>query len=243
MPSLLLSMCFLSVVLAGCAGNVSRGTGATVGTGSVQTDNYANYTLEYYYYIPSSLLDGDAESHSLIVAVPGLSGRGEYFVPQGMKDFAEENGYAIVAPSFQFDERNWDSQQSYQYPWVWSGDALIAIVEQVEFDNAIAFSDWYLFGFSAGAQFSLRFCVWQPALCAACAAHGSGGTVIPEEYVDVAFLVTVGSQDTSRIAKAQAFYYAASALGIDVMYKEYPVGHQLSDEQIGDSLDFFSEVR
>ncbi|MEA1958357.1 MAG: hypothetical protein U9N44_01605, partial [Chloroflexota bacterium] len=229
-------------VLAGCAGNVAIDTDAVYGVASIQTDNYANETLEYYYYIPSSVIYDAAVSYPLLIAVPGLSGHGENFVSQSMRDFAAENGFAVVAPSFQFDERNWDSQQSYQYPWVWSGDALIDIVEQVELDNGITFSDWYLFGFSAGAQFSLRFCVWQPDLCAACAAHGSGGTVIPEEYVDVAFFVTVGNQDTSRIPKAQAFYNAARYLGIDVIYEEYGVGHQLSYGQIDDSLEFFSGV-
>lgn len=241
-PTFVLSMCCVFAMLSGCAGNVVIDTDAVYGVGSVQTDNYANKTLEYYYYIPSSVLDGSAAAYPLLIAVPGLSGRGENFVSQDMKDFADENSFAIISPSFQFDEQNWDSQRSYQYPWVWSGNALVDIVEQVESDNGITFSDWSLFGFSAGAQFSLRFCMWQPDLCAACAAHGSGATVIPEDYVDVEFFITVGSQDTSRIPKAQAFYNAAKGLGIDVTYKEYGVGHQMSYGQIDDSLEFFSEI-
>ena len=210
---------------------------------SIATDNYANENLQYFYYIPEDIADGNHSSYPVLVMVPGLSGSGQSFVSQEFKEFADDEGFIIVAPSFQFDEQNWDSQQSYQYPWVWSGDALIDIVEQVELGNGITFSDWYLFGFSAGAQFSLRFCVWQPDLCAACAAHGSGGTVIPEEYVDVAFFITVGNQDTSRIPKAQAFYNAARGLGIEVTYREYGVGHQLSSAQIDDSLEFFGAVK
>lgn len=210
---------------------------------SISTQNYANTNLEYFYYIPPAVLAGKNESHPLLVLVPGQSGRGEDFVSQQFKDFADAEGFVIIAPSFMFDEDNWATEQSYQYPSVWSGDALLEIIDQVEVKNNVSVSDLYMFGFSAGAQYSARFCLWKPELCVACAAHGFGSSVIPTKYVEVKFFVTVGDQDTSRIGIVKAFGVAAIKLNIDVVYKEYSVGHELSSGQITDSLDFFKDAR
>lgn len=212
------------------------------GIDSIHTDNYANTHLEYYYYIPSTITENKQKSYYLLVMIPGLSGRGEHFVTQEFKKFADDENFIIVAPSFIWDEKNWNSRQSYQYPSVWSGDALLEIINKLEKDNDVTVSKFYLFGSSAGAQFALRFCLWKPEMCDACAAHGSGGTVMPDKKVDVKFFVTVGKQDTSRIEKAKTFYNIAQNYGIDVVYKEYDTGHGLTSAQIKDSLDFFKSV-
>lgn len=240
-------------VAVGCAANSDDGgaSGSPVeGIGSIQTENYANLNLEYYYYIPDNVVKDSEElypvqaSVSFFIAVPWLSGRGEGFVSSSMKEFADEEGFVIVAPSFVYDEANWDAKQSYQYPSVWSGDALLEIIDQVEEQHSLIASDLYLFGFSAGAQFALRFCLWAPYMCKACAAHGSGGTITPNRYIDVAFFVTVGSSDTDRIPKAESFCDAAESYGISATYKEYSnVGHELTQAQAEDSLDFFRNLR
>ena len=222
-----------TLLVAGCT------SGSVEGTDSIPTDNYANTQLEYYYYIPSTVIGNEQEAHPVLVMVPGLSGRGERFVTREFKKFADEEHFIIVAPSFVFDEDNWDSQQSYQYPSAWSGNALLEIINHLEEKHGITTSQMYLFGFSAGAQFALRFCLWKPELCIACAAHGSGGTVRPVRRVETRFFITVGSQDVSRIEKAKEFYGAARDLGIDVTYREYDTGHSLTSDQIKDSLDFF----
>jgi len=234
--SLAIGVITLAIVLVtGCTGPVE-------GIDSIQTDNYANTRLEYYYYIPSTVVENKQESYPILVMIPGLSERGEHFVTREFERFADAEHLIIIAPSFAWDERNWDSRQSYQYPSAWSGNALLEIINQLEEKNSVTTSGTYLFGFSAGAQFALRFCLWKPDQCVACAAHGSGGTVIPDRKVDVAFFATVGNQDTSRVEKAKAFCKAAQDLGIDVMYREYNTGHALTAEQITDSLDFFKSV-
>ena len=244
---------FLLIPLAvGCAGGSDNGgsSGTAVeGIGSIQTENYANLNLEYYYYIPASVVENSEELYPVqasvpfFVTVPWINGRGESFVSSTMKQFADEEGFVIVSPSFVYDEANWDAKQSYQYPAVWSGDALLEIIDQVEEQHNLFASDLYLFGFSAGAQFALRFCLWKPYMCEACAAHASGGTVIPTGYIDVAFFVTVGSSDTDRISKAQSFCDTAESYGIDVTYKEYSnVGHTLTQAQIEDSLNFLRNL-
>ncbi len=209
------------------------------GISSINTNNYVNRNLEYYYYVPPI---SDNKFNSLLIIVPSLSGRAENFVTQEFKKFAEENRFAIVSPSFIWDEKNWESQESYQYPSAWSGNALIKIINKFKQDNNLTISHYSFFGFSAGAQFSLRFCILKPELCNACAAHGGGGTVEPIEDINTKFFVTVGNQDISRIQKSKDFYNNAVNLGINATYREYPSGHSLTSAQIKDSLDFFKSI-
>ena len=160
---------------------------AIEGIDAINTNNYANTRLEYYYYIPKAIMGWRQGKHPLLVMIPGLSGRGENLVGREFKDFAEQEKFILVAPSFMYDEKNWDSERSYQYPSVWSGNALLKIIEKLKNRNHVGISKFYLFGQSAGAQFALRFCLWKPDLCAACAAHASGGTVEPDKRVNVRF--------------------------------------------------------
>lgn len=213
------------------------------GVDFINTDNYANTRLEFFYYIPSGVLEDREHAVEVLVCIPPLSGRGEKFVPPIFKEFAEEEKLVIIAPSFVWDKDNWDTRTSYQFPSVWSGDALLEIIEKLNERYGLQLSRLYLYGFSAGAQFALRFALWRPDLCIACAVHGSGGTIIPEEYVDVKFFVSVGRNDRSRIPKAEVFVMQAKMLGIDVIYRQYPGGHYLPVQQIKDSLRFFKEIR
>lgn len=86
------------------------------------------------------------------------------------KEFAERERFVILAPSFTWDQANWNDGKSYQYPEAWSGAALVAILDRFQQARGISISKLYLFGFSAGAQFAVRFALLRPELCAACAA-------------------------------------------------------------------------
>lgn len=213
------------------------------GISSIETENYANRVLQFYYYIPEKVMKEKEKSHPLLGCIPYLSGRGEDFVIPVFKEFAEEEGFVIISPSFVFDEKNWESKTSYQYPSAWSGEAFLRIVEKVKRTFEINISKFYLYGFSAGAQFSLRFALWKPELCSAVSAHAGGGVVIPEKYVDVKFFVSVGRDDTERVKIVENFYNKAKELGIDVTYRKYFGGHILPIYQIRDSLDFFRKVK
>lgn len=215
---------------------------AVSGIDSIETDNYVNKKLEFYYYIPSNILSDKQKSYPVLICIPGLSGRGENAVTAEFKRFADQEGFVIIAPSFTFDEANWNSKTSYQYPEVWSGNALLDIIAKVKEKDALNLSKLYLHGFSAGAQFVLRFALWKPELCAACAAHASGGTVVPDKYCNVKFMVSVGKEDTDRIAKSEYFCNNAKAEGIDVHYRQYEGGHMLPPPQVADSVDFFKRV-
>lgn len=213
------------------------------GISSIETDNYANKILEFYYYIPSKVLKEKDKAHPLLACIPYLSGRGEEFVLPIFKNFAEEEDFLIISPSFVFDERNWESKTSYQYPSAWSGEAFLRIVEKVKKEFGLNISKFYLFGFSAGAQFSLRFALWKPELCSAVSAHAGGGTVIPDRFIDVKFFVSVGRDDKERIPIVEIFYKKAKKLGIDATYRQYSGGHVLPIYQIRDSLEFFKKVK
>jgi len=235
----LLAMC---LILSACGTSDSAADpGGTEGIDSIQTDNYANKQLDYFYYLPLTTDQIQKDSYPLLVMIPGLSGRGESFVSKEAKLFADTEGFVIIAPSFVWDEANWDSNKSYQYPSVWSGDAFLEIIDHFEKQNDVSISSLYLLGYSAGAQFALRFCVWKPALCTACAAHGSGGSVFLPEYIDVAFFITVGKQDQDfRISNYNSFCSRAESLGMDVECRQYDTGHGQTPEQMQDSLNFFA---
>jgi poly(3-hydroxybutyrate) depolymerase len=223
----------LALFLTGC----SHGT---EGIDSISTENYANPNLEYFYYLPASATNASSGYPiDVLVLVPGLNGRGDQFVSPEWRQFADENDLLVISPSFQWDEKNFAAGTSYQYPAYWSGEALLRMLQQVEEKRGIKTASLYLFGFSAGAQFSLRFCLWRSDLCNACAAHASGGVVLPQQWIGAKFFITVGTQDTDRIQLARDFRFAAEHLGIDVQYREYDTGHSLTEDQIRDSMAFF----
>lgn len=82
------------------------------GINSIETENYANRVLQFYYYIPPKVLKEKERVHPLLGCIPYLSGRGEEFVLPIFKDFSEEEGFVIVSPSFVFDEKNGKAKQA-----------------------------------------------------------------------------------------------------------------------------------
>lgn len=210
---------------------------------SIETSNYANRQLKFFLYIPGEVLKNKEKYHPLLICVPGLSRKGERFAGKVFRDFADREEFVIIAPSFVWDKENWNGKRSYQYPSVWSGDALIDIVDKVTSQYQVNLDGYYLFGQSAGAQFVLRFAVWKPFLCVACAEYGSGGYVTPYESNSVRFLLGIGKKDKKRIEQAERFYDKARDLFIDVELRWYEGGHGLNKTFIRDALDFFKKVR
>lgn len=208
----------------------------------IETKNYANKKLSFYYYIPHGAPEKIKGIDTLLILVPPLSGDGKNFTTDEFKRFANDNNFMIIAPSFKWDEKNWNSQTSYQYPDAWSGQALENIINKIKKDYDLNLSKYYLFGFSAGSQFALRFCVLKPELCTACASHGSGGTVLPNKKIDTKFFVTVGKSDSTRIEKSKIFCEVAQKYKIKATYKEYNQGHSLSQDQMNDSIKFFKKL-
>jgi dienelactone hydrolase len=211
------------------------------GIETIKTTNYANKKLSFYYFLSEKALNEKEIAHHFLVCMPGLYTSGQFFVKKPFKKFAEENNLVILAPSFKFDQKYLQQQQSYQFPAVWSGEAFLEIIKKLE-SKEIKASKLLFFGFSAGAQFSLRFSLWRPDLCLACAAHGSGGQIMPQVYNDVKYFLTVGNMDEARIPNVNMFLENAIKLKMFTTFKLYETGHSLRSEQIEDSFIFYRQV-
>lgn len=213
------------------------------GIDSITTDNYANTTLQYYYYVPMKVKKSKIKAASFLVMIPGLSGNGQDFVSQPFKDFAQAEGFVIISPSFKEDSKNWDSQTSYQYPAAWSGKALNKILNDFISKQDIASQGLYLLGFSAGAQFTERYSLLYPNYVIAASVNSPGGITEPVTYQKTKFLITVGSSDLDvRKETAVEFYETAKKFGIEVKAKKYDLGHAFMQEQVIDSIAFFKNV-
>ena len=209
------------------------------GIGFVTTLNYANPKLEYYWFIPGNL---ETQTVPFMICLTGLSGYGQDFVTDEIRQFARRNRMVVIAPSFQFDEMGWQNRTSYQYPEYWSGEALLKIVDQFSSEMSLKRTGFYLVGASAGAQFSLRFSLWRPDLCRACAAYAAGGHIEPSTHNDVRYLIGIGTRDTTRIPHAEAFRDAANRYEIRLEYKTYDSDHAMPDQFIRDALDFIGSL-
>lgn len=209
---------------------------------SIETDNYANKTLNSYYYIPKS--KHISQNMPIIVMLNGLSSRGDVMVTPALKSLAEQDGFIIVAPTFIFDEKNWATQTSYQYPNAWSGQALLNIINKLKIQKRINPGKIYIMGFSAGAQFAGRFASAYSDKVSAAIVYGSGAPIKLERNTNVRFLVGVGNQDINdRKLVASQLVKQAKALGIDAVYKEYNCGHSLCPELLNDTINFFKKVK
>lgn len=210
----------------------------------IYTDNYANRKLEYYYYIPSAVINRENKNVPFLIMVPGLNGKGEDCVNNQFKEFADKENFVIIAPSFNEDTDNWNSHTSYQYPAAWSGQALNRIVQSFIEKQKITPATSYLYGFSAGAQFVSRYAQLFPNLVTACAINSAGGSDYPSRYQPTKFFIAVGEYDEAyRQIVAKEFYCAAKQAGIDIIYKTYKIGHTTSDEETRDEIEFFTQVK
>ncbi|HUI92511.1 MAG TPA: PHB depolymerase family esterase [Chitinivibrionales bacterium] len=211
--------------------------------GTVPTSDSTNRDLEYFYFFPA--IAGTPAKLPVLIVVGGLNAKGHHYVTGHWREFAKENGFAIVSPSFCFNEADWQRQRSYQFPAVWSGQAMNDILDSLAKKGPIDKNRLYLFGHSAGAQFVHRFALLYPERCRAVAAHAPGGVTLPEATAPVRFLIAVGLNDTpERVACARRFAKACGEHGIQIDLKEFPgIGHQLTGEAIQMSFDFFARVK
>ncbi len=236
---------FLAILLSGCSlftGKKASVPKFTEGRSSIETDNSANKTLNFYYYIPAAKKTV-SQKMPVMVLVNGLNGSGEAMVTPELKDLAEREGFVIVAPTFKFDEENWESCTSYQYPGAWSGYALIDIIDTLKYKD-ITPGKLYMMGVSAGAQFCGRFALIHPELVSATVIHAFGGEIRPDKYIDVKFWVTVGDKDEElRKQFLEGFMKEAKYYKIDAETKRYDIGHSLCPELYVDAIAFFEKVK
>ena len=209
----------------------------------IETDNETNKKLKFYYYIPKELVNS-TKPYPLIIWVPGLDGDGQESIPPEFYELADRSGYAILSPSFRFNQDDHNKMHSYQFPAVWSGKALINMIYKAR-ENGLNPSKLYMAGFSAGAQFVSRFSLLKPNIVKACAILSSGGDVVPNENVkNVKYFYGIGTKDeTFRINNAENFTKTAQKLGMNVEYKKYDFDHRTTEQEMQDVAAFFENVK
>ncbi|MCD7780023.1 MAG: hypothetical protein LUH05_05055 [Candidatus Gastranaerophilales bacterium] len=191
------------------------------------------------YYIPASLVKQKNASFPVIIFVPGYNGDGEGNLPQSFYSFADKNNFGILTPAFVSKDCELYDQTSYHYPKTWSGAALIKMLEKAK-KNGLNYSKLYMVGFSAGAQFVSKFSLLYPEMVDSCAILSSGGRVQPETKNNVKYFIGIVFSDNKfRLENAQIFSNACKKLGIYYKYKEYYMGHETSEQEWQDVLNFF----
>lgn len=209
---------------------------------SISTEDYTNSVVNYFYYIPA-MLEKSMNPYPVIIWVPGLDGNGEKSIPSKFYELANTKGYAILSPTFVFNEEDFKKQKSYQYPNVWSGNALLSMLDEAK-KNGLNYSKLYMAGFSAGGQFVSRFSFIHPEIVDACAILSSGARVKPQTRTNVKYFIGIGNNDDEyRLQNAEIFHNAAANLGIPIVYKKYNMDHTMIDTEEEDVVKFFDDVR
>lgn len=215
---------------------------AVSGSDFVYTSNYANPKLVYYYYFPERLLKLNKKVPFLIM-IPGYCGKGEDIINKQVKDFAMKEGFVVISPTFVPDDNNCENDTNYQRPAGWSGAALDKIIETFELKQHLYHSNFYMWGFSAGAQFDSGYAKLHPGRLKGCMVNSAGYVALPEGYQSTKFFVAVGTSDLDyRKDAAKSFYEAAKNFGIDVIYKEYNMGHTFCYDELNDEFNFIKSI-
>ena len=210
---------------------------------TIYTTNQTNSSVSFFYYIPAQLESNPSKPYPVIIWIPGLDGNGGESISEELYNLANTKGYAILSPTFKFNEEDFRNEKSYQYPQAWSADALVSMLEKAK-GNGLNYSKLYMVGFSAGAQFASRFSFIKPELIDACALLGSGARVKPTKNTGVKYFIGIGNMDDEfRRENAEIFYNAAKNLGITTVYKKYDIDHTTSEEEMNDVVKFFEDVR
>jgi len=161
-------------------------------------------------------------------------------------DFADEYNVGLLGVGFLFVEEDWPKKISYQYAQVWSGQALMEILEKLEDSFSLDKNELYMFGISAGAQFSVRFAQFQPERVKAVTAHAAGGYDPMVKSLPSKFLITVGALDNSEVSRvefAKMFVEDCQQKSGDCALAIIPdIGHVQTEHQNHLSREFIKKV-
>jgi pimeloyl-ACP methyl ester carboxylesterase len=213
--------------------------------------NGRRQTVTYDHYAPAYK---EGERLGVLICTGGLPMDGDKYLRSDTREcfgpawtkFADDNRLLIVGLGFLFMPEDWEKKESYQYAQAWSGRALNEILERLGKAFPIDAHALYMYGVSAGAQFSVRFAQMRPESVVAVAAHAAGGFDEPKEYVPVKFLLTVGKLDNAEISRldmAKEFVKLARKKGIDIRLKVISgLAHRQTEPQNILSRQFFQKA-
>lgn len=202
------------------------------GVESFRTPNFTNSKLEYYYYIPKSIIKNKMQKVPFLILVVDFKGKEQENDVPLFKNFAQQEGFVIIVPHFIQDEKYWKT-----------GDTFNNLLADFKKKQHIDYKELYFFGNWTGAQFSEKYSFLYPEKVRACFLFDPNEITLPTEKQKIKFMITVGNKEIDGRKKiAKDFYNTAKKLGIDVKYKEYNTGNKFAYEQINDSILFFKSV-
>lgn len=146
--------------------------------------------MDCYVYLPEPI--DPAKTYQLIVGVHGARGNGKNAA--GLKNWAGRGDVIAIGPSF-------DINGGFQGGDGVHAEKLIDLFETLKKTYKLR-DKMFLYGFSAGSQFTHRFAMLHPKLVCGVAAH-SGGTWATDNYgkidvkaKDIPFAISCGEKDT-----------------------------------------------
>jgi len=200
--------------------------------------------IKYVFYMPDAR---PGESFHVLVATHGLGVDPEIFLRPEWTAFADKERFAIIGLGFKFVPEDWAKQRSYQFAGAWSGGALDDILRRITREQPVNPRELYLYGVSAGAQFSTRYAFLHPDTVKAAAVNSAGWYDYPKRYIPVRFLLTVGEKDNAAILRvefAKRFLRRSKRRGIDAQLRIIPgIGHVQTPAQDELSRKFLRDTR
>lgn len=204
----------------------------------ISTESPQNRSLGIALYIPSGYSEKDAENYRIMVLFGGRNWSGEKTIKAyDFVKLADRYKLFIVSPGFRNDD--------YWAPEKWSGKALMQAVKAIKLEYKIRQSNKMLyFGYSAGAQCAALFYNWRPEIVKAWGAYACGVWFRPGKQVKNAApaIITCGEDDRERYLLSTRFVRMARERGYSVIWRSYPVGHDLSEKALALTRSFFASV-
>lgn len=206
----------------------------------VITGNSANRLIEFHYYIPAKVLQNKSKQAPLII-VPSYTYEKENIkFQQPIKDFADKEGCVLVTTYFMDNLNDIIFNSGFDKPSVWSGKALLDMVEKVK-QKGYSLSKFYMLGAHSGADFSLRFALWKPEYCIANATYSNYNSIAINTANPVKYFVTASSGEAKYMKEnVLEFYGKAKKLGMNIKYKEY--SDYYNDKNLEERLNFFKQI-
>lgn len=181
--------------------------------------------VHYALYLPENPQPG--EKFPVLICIGGLPvydgvyaySNTQECMTDAWRNFADNSRIAVLGLGFLFVPEDWPQKESYQYAQAWSGKALQKILKILKKVFPLKPDALCMYGVSAGAQFSIRFAQMDPNRVVAVTAHAAGGYDIPQKFIPVKFLLTVGELDmgeTPRFEMAKQFTRLSKDKGIDI---------------------------
>jgi len=189
--------------------------------------------VEYYFYAPKDYTDTHA--WPLLIGIHGSGGSG-LDCWNMWQEYADREGYLLLCPTLSDANGGW-----YQSD---GENKLTSALYHATFDYNVE-SQYFLVGFSAGAQFVQGYAFDYPGKVKAVAVLSAGNYMPPSRAAGgIPFLVAIGSRDDQgAIAMSLQFSQALADNGSSVDYWLLAnTGHQVTDETRGKVLDFYRKI-